>query len=172
MFIFNQFLDMWKARKYISCSKVGIDLLKLMRVKERSGKSIAFTKNLDLNNLESKLLKQRLGLFFVLAPFLVSKKEKCWITFDFTLTRACKPMTSSDSTLIRLEKVSDDPDSKNFWLDNYVSGTSLLCTLQHQLLWFCDPKVEHKWTWSRFQVIRFSFHWIACSLIRRKVFWI
>ena len=43
---------------YISCGKVGQDLWKWLRVKERSQMKTAFTKKWDPNNLESKLLKQ------------------------------------------------------------------------------------------------------------------
>ena len=60
MFVSGYFhlLCMRKSRKYISCSKVGLDLWKSMRLKETSKMQTAFTKNLDMNNLKSNMLKQ------------------------------------------------------------------------------------------------------------------
>ena len=64
---------------------------------------------------------------------------KCWISFDSTLTRACKPMTRSnlivlvtltwlDHVMTRpwLEKILYDSDSKGLWpwIDKDDSGTS------------------------------------------------
>jgi len=50
--------------------------------------------------------------------------EKFEILYDSTLTRACKPMNRSDSTILvtrldqvmtRLDKISDDSNSKGSW---------------------------------------------------------
>jgi len=62
MFFFGHVLGMWKIKKCIFCSKFGLDLWKWLRVKERSKMETAFTKNLDLNNLETKLPKQHWAL--------------------------------------------------------------------------------------------------------------
>jgi len=60
MFVSGYFhlLGMRKTRKYILCSKVGLDLRKQMRLKETSKMQTAFTKNFDINNLQSNMLKQ------------------------------------------------------------------------------------------------------------------
>ena len=43
--------------------KIGLDLWKWLRVKERSEMETAFTKNVDLNNLNTKLLEQHRAPF-------------------------------------------------------------------------------------------------------------
>jgi len=46
-----------------TCSKVGLDLLKWLRVKEPSKMQTAFTKTLGINNLQSNLLQQHWAPF-------------------------------------------------------------------------------------------------------------
>jgi len=83
----------------------------------------AFTEKVDLNNLESKLLNQQWAPFLSRwAPFRSTKRqEKCYVSFESTVTQACKPMARSDLTVLatrldqimnQLDKILDDSDSK------------------------------------------------------------
>jgi len=76
MFISGYFhlLGMRKARKYIACSRVGIDLWKRMRLKDTSKMQAVFTKHLDINSLQSNMLKQHR------TPFchLLGNISACW----------------------------------------------------------------------------------------------
>ena len=60
MFVSGYFhlLGKRKTRKYIPCCKVGLDLWKWMRLQETRKMQTAFTKKLDMNNLQSNMLKQ------------------------------------------------------------------------------------------------------------------
>jgi len=58
---------------------------------------------LAINNLQSNLLKQHWAPFSNLSGTISQHKkviEKCEISFDSTLTRARKPMTRGDSTVL------------------------------------------------------------------------
>jgi len=76
MFVAGYFhlLGQRKTRKYIPCSKVGLDLWKWMRLKETSKMQTAFTKNLDLNNLQSNILKPHWPPFC----HLLGNISACW----------------------------------------------------------------------------------------------
>jgi len=65
-------------------------------------------KNLDLNNLVTKVLKVHWAPFWLVRCHFIFKKkqEKCWISF----TRACKSMARSDSTRKKFRWL---------WLDRY-----------------------------------------------------
>ena len=67
-------LGMRKTRKYTPCSKVGLDLWKWMRLKETSKLQTAFTKYLDIHNLQSVMLKQHWAPFY----HLLGNISACW----------------------------------------------------------------------------------------------
>ena len=110
-------------------SKIELDLLKWLRVKETTKMQTAFTKNLDINNLQSNLLKQHWAPFSNLSGAIIEQVGCHFIAkkihrknVKFHLTRACKPMAQSDSTglVTRLDQVMT-----RLWLDINNSGTSL-----------------------------------------------
>ena len=71
-------LGMRKTRKYIPCSKAGLDLWKWLRVKETSKMETAFTKNIDITNLQSSLLKQYWPPFFANRANIYSMLGAIW----------------------------------------------------------------------------------------------
>ena len=149
MFISDKCLGMLRiggrTRRFNFFSKVGLDLWKWRRVKERSGIETDFTKNLDQNDLVTKLLKQCCVPYFSLLGailyFVVKKTCRKNVKFHLTLhwlelanqwleltQEFCdSSQPSHDPILIRVEKILVDLDSKSLrlWLDKFDSGTSL-----------------------------------------------
>ena len=133
MFVSDHFhlLGIRKTRESISSRKIGLDLWKWPRAKEASKVETAFRKKWDMNNLDSKFLNQYWTSFFSLlgsrhhfiaccAPFRSKKRHRKNV--KFLLTRYWLELANQwldsfcDSTLTRLEKISDDSDSKGLWL--------------------------------------------------------
>jgi len=87
---------MWNTRKYVPCSKVGLDLWKWMRLKETSKMQTAFTKNLDINNLQSNMLKQHW------APFChwLGNISACWLPI-YSKKGSCKRSVGGDMVQIK-----------------------------------------------------------------------
>jgi len=86
MFISCNFFGHVKDQGVYFWQQQGWDrLLKWLRVKERSKMGIAFTNNVNVNNLKSKLLKQHSapfcsssgGIFYFVGCHLVA----CWMPF-------------------------------------------------------------------------------------------
>ena len=142
------FVGIWKIRGYISCSRFRLDLWKWLRVKARSTVESSFAKNLCLNDLETKLLKQCRAPFcnplgtFLAKKDLEKKLNFIWLDTDSSLqTSDSKRLdSSSDST-----RPSHDSIRKSFrWL-----CLEWLVTLSRQI-WLghindCDYKKPLWW---------------------------
>jgi len=129
MFTSGHFGGMWKTRKYISGSKVELDLWKWLRVKERSKMETVFTKNVDLNTLDSKLVKQHWAPFFnSLGTIFVAKKDVGkMLNFIFLDTDSSLQTNGSkrfdNSCYLTLTRPSCDSTVNRLWLEVLVTLT-------------------------------------------------
>jgi len=138
MFISGHFLGMWKRSKLISCSKVGLDLQKWLRVKKEVEWKL-LSQKLRSKSPGIKIPKITLGTNIYLVDWAPSRV--CWVPFPrkkrhrknvkFHLTRHWLELAnqwlevtrqilwrdsysirpSHNSTLIRIEKILDDSHS-------------------------------------------------------------
>jgi len=98
MFVSGYFhlLGMRKTRKFIPCSKVGLDLWKWMRLKETGKMQTALTKNLEINYLQPKMLKQHWAPFF----HLLGNISACWSPI-YNKKGSCNRFTAGDMVRIK-----------------------------------------------------------------------